>query len=119
MFSRDIGIDLGTANTLVWVRGRGIVISEPSVVAKDVRTGQPLAPDVVHAHGEFNPDNLWADSAFDPKVRQMIYTDHWSKLVTDAKTDPRTRDYVRVGGRSYTRAELTPEWVLAQFPPRP
>ena len=34
-FSRDIGMDLGTANTLVHVRGRGIVISEPSVVAID------------------------------------------------------------------------------------
>ena len=33
LFSRDIGIDLGTANTLIHVRGRGIVISEPSVVA--------------------------------------------------------------------------------------
>ncbi|HET8568897.1 MAG TPA: rod shape-determining protein [Candidatus Limnocylindria bacterium] len=43
LFSRDIGIDLGTANTLVWVRGRGIVISEPSVVAKDVRSGNILA----------------------------------------------------------------------------
>ena len=43
LFSRDIGIDLGTANTLVWVRGRGIVIAEPSVVAKDLRTGAPLA----------------------------------------------------------------------------
>jgi len=43
LFSRDIGIDLGTANTLVHVRGRGIVISEPSVVAKDTRTGQILA----------------------------------------------------------------------------
>ena len=43
MFSRDIGIDLGTANTLVHVRGRGIVIAEPSVVAKDQRTGQVLA----------------------------------------------------------------------------
>ncbi|KKW19813.1 MAG: Rod shape-determining protein mreB [Candidatus Adlerbacteria bacterium GW2011_GWC1_50_9] len=32
-FSHDIGIDLGTANTLVYVRGRGIVINEPSVVA--------------------------------------------------------------------------------------
>ena len=32
MFSHDIGIDLGTANTLVSVRGRGIVIDEPSVV---------------------------------------------------------------------------------------
>ena len=43
LFSRDIGIDLGTANTLVHVRGRGIVISEPSVVAKDIRTGAVLA----------------------------------------------------------------------------
>ena len=43
LFSRDIGIDLGTANTLVHVRGRGIVIAEPSVVAKDQRTGQILA----------------------------------------------------------------------------
>ena len=43
MFSRDIGIDLGTANTLVHVRGRGIVIAEPSVVAKDQRTGHILA----------------------------------------------------------------------------
>jgi prepilin-type N-terminal cleavage/methylation domain-containing protein len=39
-----------------------------------------------------NPDNLWADSAFDPKVRQMIYSDHWSTLMTAAKTDARTRE---------------------------
>ncbi len=37
-FSRDIGMDLGTANTLVHVRGRGIVISEPSIVAIDTKT---------------------------------------------------------------------------------
>lgn len=37
MFTRDIGIDLGTANTLVHVRGKGIVMREPSVVAVDVR----------------------------------------------------------------------------------
>src|SRR5450759_3661745 len=42
-FSRDIGIDLGTANTLVTVRDRGIVISEPSVVALDTRTKRVLA----------------------------------------------------------------------------
>src|SRR5262245_216098 len=41
-FSRDIGIDLGTANTLVHVRGRGIVISEPSVVAIDARSRKVL-----------------------------------------------------------------------------
>jgi rod shape-determining protein MreB len=42
-FSLDIGIDLGTANTLVNVRGKGIVINEPSWVAIDKRTRQPLA----------------------------------------------------------------------------
>jgi rod shape-determining protein MreB len=42
-FSKDIGIDLGTANTLVYVRGKGILIDEPSVVAINKRTGQILA----------------------------------------------------------------------------
>ena len=42
-FSLDIGIDLGTANTLVYVRGKGIVIQEPSWVAIDKKTRQPLA----------------------------------------------------------------------------
>jgi rod shape-determining protein MreB and related proteins len=42
-FTQDIGIDLGTANTLVYVRGKGIVINEPSVVAVNQRTGQILA----------------------------------------------------------------------------
>ncbi|KKS37472.1 MAG: rod shape-determining protein [Candidatus Sungbacteria bacterium RIFCSPLOWO2_12_FULL_41_11] len=40
IFSKDIGIDLGTANTLVYVRGKGIVINEPSVVAVNQKTGQ-------------------------------------------------------------------------------
>jgi rod shape-determining protein MreB and related proteins len=43
LFSHDIGIDLGTANTLVYVRGKGIVINEPSVVAINTRTNQVLA----------------------------------------------------------------------------
>jgi len=42
-FSEDIAIDLGTANSLVYVRGQGIVISEPSVVAINQKTGQVLA----------------------------------------------------------------------------
>jgi rod shape-determining protein MreB len=42
-FSHDIGIDLGTANTLVYVRGQGIVINEPSVVAINTKTNQILA----------------------------------------------------------------------------
>jgi rod shape-determining protein MreB len=42
-FSRDMGIDLGTANTLVYVSGKGIVLQEPSVVAMDQETKIPLA----------------------------------------------------------------------------
>lgn len=43
MLSNDIGIDLGTANTLVYVAGQGIVINEPSVVAVNQKTGQVVA----------------------------------------------------------------------------
>src|SRR5881396_563609 len=43
--ARDMAVDLGTANTLVYVRGRGIVVSEPSVVAIDQASGE------VHAAG--------------------------------------------------------------------
>lgn len=42
-FSRDMGIDLGTANTLVFVNGRGVVLNEPSVVAIQRDTGEVLA----------------------------------------------------------------------------
>ncbi len=42
-FSVDIGIDLGTANTLVYVKGKGIVINEPTIVAINTRTGQLVA----------------------------------------------------------------------------
>ena len=42
MFSRDIGIDLGTANVLIHVKGKGIVLDEPSVVAMDRNTGRVL-----------------------------------------------------------------------------
>lgn len=41
--SRDMGIDLGTANTLVYVKGKGIVLREPSVVAINKKTGKVLA----------------------------------------------------------------------------
>jgi rod shape-determining protein MreB and related proteins len=40
---RDMAVDLGTANTLVYVRGRGIVLNEPSVVALNTSTGQIVA----------------------------------------------------------------------------
>ena len=40
MFTKDIGIDLGTANTLVYMKGRGIIMREPSVVAVDPRSDE-------------------------------------------------------------------------------
>lgn len=43
MFSKDIGIDLGTANVLIYVKGKGIVLNEPSVVAIDKKNGKVLA----------------------------------------------------------------------------
>jgi rod shape-determining protein MreB len=43
LFGRDIAVDLGTANTLVYVRGRGIVLNEPSVVATNTQSGAILA----------------------------------------------------------------------------
>ena len=43
MFNRDIGIDLGTANVLIYIKGQGIVLNEPSVVAIDSETKKPLA----------------------------------------------------------------------------
>jgi rod shape-determining protein MreB len=43
LFSLDLGIDLGTANTLIFVKGKGIMIHEPSCVVIDKRTRRPLA----------------------------------------------------------------------------
>ena len=43
MFGRQMAVDLGTANTVVYVRGQGITLSEPSVVAINVKDGRPLA----------------------------------------------------------------------------
>jgi len=43
IFSNNIGVDLGTANTVIYLEGKGVVLSEPSIVAVDVRTGKVLA----------------------------------------------------------------------------
>jgi len=41
--ARDLAIDLGTANTLVYMKGKGIVLNEPSVIAVNRKTGEVLA----------------------------------------------------------------------------
>ena len=58
-FSDDIGIDLGTMNTLVYVSGRGIVMEEPSVVALNKDTNKVIAVGLVfekaHTKGSYTP----------------------------------------------------------------
>ena len=41
--SGDLAIDLGTANTLIWVRSKGIIINEPSIIARDINDGSVIA----------------------------------------------------------------------------
>jgi rod shape-determining protein MreB len=43
LFPNNIGVDLGTANTVIYVEGKGVVLSEPSIVAVDVKTGKVIA----------------------------------------------------------------------------
>ena len=70
--TKDIGIDLGTANTLVYVQGKGIVVREPSVVAIDKYEGKVLA--VGNAANEMigrTPENIVAVHAgYDKSVHK-------------------------------------------------
>ena len=64
-FSNDLAIDLGTANTLIYVRGRGIVLDEPSVVAIRVEGG-PSAKKSIQAVGKEAKDMLGKAPAASP-----------------------------------------------------
>ena len=59
LFSNDLSIDLGTANTLIFVRGQGIVLNEPSVVSVRMDRG-PGGPQHVAAVGS-RPNRCWAE----------------------------------------------------------
>ena len=54
IFSGDIAIDLGTANTIIWVKGEGVVLNEPSVVARNIVDDNIIAV----GGGAFLNDNL-------------------------------------------------------------
>ena len=55
---------------------------------------------------------------FDEELNELIRThNEWYPVERRLPFDPRTRDYVRVGGRSFRRPELGPDWALAEFPP--
>jgi hypothetical protein len=56
---------------------------------------------------------------FDELNELIAQHNEWYPVERQLPMDPRTRDYIRVGGRSYRRPVLGPEWVLEQFPARP
>ena len=68
-FSSDLSIDLGTANTLIYVRGQGIVLNEPSVVA--VRQDRGGGPRAVAAVGSEAKQMLGRTPGHMPTVRPM------------------------------------------------
>jgi hypothetical protein len=58
----------------------------------------------------------WDFAEVNERIRQH---NEWFPIERQLAVDPRTRDYVKISGRSYRRRELTGEWVLEQFPPDP
>ena len=96
---RDFGIDLGTANTLDYVRGRGIVVSEPRVVAIDQRTGD------VHAVGSEPKDMIGRTPASISAVRPLRHG-----VITDFEvTEAMLRYFMR---RAEQRRRSRPRLVM-------
>ena len=58
LFTKEIGIDLGTANTLVYLKGKGVILREPSVVAINNNTGQVLSVGLIQANDRQNARNI-------------------------------------------------------------
>ena len=114
-FSNDMAIDLGTANTLVYVRGKGIVLAEPSVVAVDAVTGEVLAvghkakamlgktPQKIHAVRPMK-DGVIADFTItEQMLKQFIKMVHESKLL---KPSPRIIICVPCGSTQVERRAI-------------
>ncbi len=100
-FSNDVGIDLGTANTLVYLRGKGIVINEPSVIAINKKTGQVVA---VGAHAKDmigrTPEHLVA-------VRPLV-----DGVVSDFEATEEMLSYLMSRAQGVSRKSLGPRAVI-------
>ena len=104
-FSCDIGIDLGTANFLVYMKDRGIVISEPSVVAFKTKTNEVMAVGTEAKRMLSRvPQNIAA-------IRPMKYG-----VIADFKvTEAMLRHFIRripMQAESHTLLSVTAAWVL-------
>ena len=101
---RDMAVDLGTANTLVYVRGKGVVLDEPSVVAMNTTTGEVLA--VGHEAKRMigrTPDNdVRLDANFVSRHHAVILVSARATLIEDLNST----NGVIVNGRRVTRQAL-------------
>ena len=76
-----------------------------------------------HGHDPEEFERRWRDHARNWRfgtVNELIHQhNEWYPIERNLPVDPRTRDYVKIRGRSYRRDRLTPEWILEHFPPVP
>ncbi|MES2470702.1 MAG: rod shape-determining protein [Patescibacteria group bacterium] len=100
-FSNDIGIDLGTANTLVYVRGHGIVVNEPSVVAVNQKTGRVVAV------GTDAKEMLGRTPAHITAVRPLV-----DGVISDFEVTEQMLTYLIKKAEQYSKKTLGPRVVV-------
>ena len=107
VLARDLAIDLGTANTLVYARGQGIVLNEPSVIALNSQTGDVLAM------GHDAWQMIGRTPSYIVAVRPLR-----QGAITDFDTPQRTIRLPRqpASRRRQARGNIGPAWLMA---PRP
>jgi len=96
-FSKDLGIDLGTSNTLIYAEGRGIVVNEPSVVAVNTRTSQILAvgKDAQRMIGKTPPHVTITHPLVDGVISDFEVTEKMLKFFMDKLTGGRFLSFAR------------------------
>ncbi|NDE67997.1 rod shape-determining protein [bacterium] len=99
--SNDIGIDLGTANTLVYLRGHGIVVNEPSVVAVNQKTGRVVAV------GTAAKDMLGRTPAHIVAVRPLV-----DGVISDFEVTEEMLTYLVKKAEEYSKKMLGPRIVI-------
>ena len=99
--SNDIGIDLGTANTLVYLRGHGIVVNEPSVVAVNQKTGQVVAV------GQVAKDMLGRTPPHIVAVRPLV-----DGVISDFEVTEEMISYLVKKAEQYSKKMLGPRVVV-------
>jgi rod shape-determining protein MreB len=99
--SNDIGIDLGTANTLVYVRGKGIVVNEPSVVAVNQKTGRVVAV------GQSAKDMLGRTPAHIVAVRPLV-----DGVISDFEVTEEMLAYLIKKAETFSKKTLGPRVVV-------